>query len=161
MPLEILLTTTNKFAEWSQPSDEDVPGKLLVFTDNVHWQRIDGHYVQGPNGFPILAGTHSGTNRIVRVTEPGDGAYPPDVVVQEHEATWVLNAVPIPGTQPPQQLTAGQVTVRGVLLHGGLLGLPQALQEQRFAITGGTGHYALARGTILEDGDNRTMTIEL
>ncbi|WP_456942459.1 hypothetical protein [Geodermatophilus sp. SYSU D00525] len=153
----IQLSTKTKVEEWSCPASVDFPGKTLVFSDNVWWQSVGAHTVLTPQGDPVLAGTHSGTNRIVRVTGAGDGVYPQDVVVQEHEATWVLGAVTVPGTA----LAAGQVTVRGVLFWRYASPLPLELEEKRFAITGGTGPYAQARGTIVETGSHRTMDIVL
>jgi hypothetical protein len=149
-PMRLVLRTTNVVADWS-PSGRDVPGKTLVFSDKVTWVSVANQNVSGP------AGSHSGTNRVVRVAAANDGVYPLNVVVQEHEATWVLNAVTAPGTQ----LDRGQVTVRGVLFNRHSPPLPPELQEQRFAITGGTGPYARARGYIIEAENDRTLEIDL
>jgi hypothetical protein len=149
-PMRIVLRTTNVVADWS-PSGKDVPGKTLVFSDDVTWVSVATQNVSG------MAGSHSGTNRVVRVAAANDGVYPGDVVVQEHEATWVLNAVTAPGIQ----LDRGQVTVRGVLFNRHVPPLPPELQEQRFAITGGTGPYAHARGYLIEAQTDRTLEIDL
>jgi hypothetical protein len=127
------------------------PGKTLVFSDNLVWQSVNNNTVTGP------AGTHSGTNRIVRVVGDND-VYPKDVLVQEYEATFVLPAVNLPAVT----LAAGQVTVRGVFFtERDGSAAPAPFNEKRFAITGGTGEYRRARGYGIEADVVRTLEIDL
>jgi hypothetical protein len=134
------------------------PGKVFVFSDNLSWQSIDGTAVAG------LAGTHSGTHTILRITKPNDGALAQDIVVWQYEATFVLNAVAHPG----QQL-AGQVTARGVwyATHTQLVdaqGQPLNPQQRRHAVTGGTGPYRDVRGQGFETpfaGTTKTLELDL
>ena len=148
-PMAIVLTYKDMIIElqtvggpvvfsWSPPAGQNPPGKTLVFSDNVRWQTVDGHNAAG------TAGTQSGTNRIVRDAN----ADPHGVEAQEHEATWVLDAVTAGGTH----LERGQITVRGVLFRREVPPLSPEEAEQRFAITGGTGPYRHASGFLIEAG---------
>jgi hypothetical protein len=150
-PMQIKLQASNVASE--RPPGPIRLGWTLLFSDNLVWQSVDNNSVTG------AAGSHSGTNRVLRIVGAGD-VYPRDVLVQEYEATFVLNAVQVlrPPPLDPLPLAAGQVTVRGVFFtnRGGTL-----VEEKRFAITGGTGHYHHARGYGIEAGAARTLEIDL
>ena len=131
------------------------PGKVFVFSDNLSWQSIDGTPVTG------LAGTHSGTHAILRITKPNDGALAQDIVVWQYEATFVLNAV----THDGQQFGAGQVTARGVWYFKEGVGLVDAqgqpVNDRRHGVTGGTGPYSQVRGQGFEPFDGHIKTLEI
>jgi hypothetical protein len=146
------------------------PGKVFMFSDDLDWQSIDGRPVQPgappeplaarPNLRPTAAGTHSGLNRTLRIAKSGDLSYAADVEVFQYEATWALGAVTVPKVQPTDtviNLSAGQMTSQGVWYgrNGASFG------QQRFAITGGTGPYARARGELVGTGDIRTLEVDL
>jgi hypothetical protein len=129
-------------------------GWTLVFSDNLVWQSVKKRRREKRLTGP--AGTHSGTNRVLRVVGDKD-VYPEDVLVQEYEATFVLPAV----NRRSVKLAAGQVTVRGVFLTWPDGSFAPPFKEKRFAITGGTGEYRHARGYGIEDGAVRTLEIDL
>ena len=137
------------------------PGKRFVFTNNLRLDRYDDStpgsgLPQDPND--RMAGTHSGVVTIVRVVEPGavDPFFPSPSLLVQYEATYKVNAL------DDTPLQKGQVTAQGLVLVDNdfnALELPI-----RFAITGGTGPYATAHGTITEgvpDPKNRLLDIEL
>jgi hypothetical protein len=124
------------------------PGIVFVFSDNLSWKSIDGTAVPG------LAGTHSGTHRVLREADEKDGVLAKGIVVFEYEATFVLNAV----THGAKKYDAGQVTARGVWYakdHQPVDG------ERHYAVTGGTGPYRLVRGNGFESADGLTKTLEV
>jgi hypothetical protein len=128
------------------------PGKTFVFSDNLNWRSIDNVPVAG------AAGTHSGTVRVLRIADRKDAVFAKGIEVLEYEATWALNAVNYGG----KHLGAGQVTARGVFyLNDQQKSPPPPLNEKRFAITGGTGPYACARGEGLETPTDRILEIDL
>jgi hypothetical protein len=126
------------------------PGKVFVFSDNLVLESIDKQKIPGtPEA--RRAGTHSGTATTLRLTgnahdkDPGDEFIPGDSLLFQYEATYRLNAVP---ATPPHALQSGQVTARGVVLQ-----TPSHTPGKRtYAITGGTGAYANARGQVTEPG---------
>ena len=137
------------------------PGKRFVFTNNLRLDRYDDStpgsgLPQDPND--RLAGMHSGVETIVRVVEPGavDPFFPSPSLLVQYEATYKFNAL------DDTPLQKGQVTAQGLVLVDNdfnALELPI-----RFAITGGTGPYATAHGTITEGvptKDHRLLDIEL
>jgi hypothetical protein len=130
------------------------PGVTFVFSDNLSWQTIDGKPTVG------LAGTHSGTHRVLRRAVANDGVLATDTIVWEYEATFVLNAV----THDDKLLDAGQVTARGVwyakneqLVDAG----GQPTDKRRYAVTGGTGPYRAVRGEGFESANGLTKTLEV
>ena len=97
------------------------------------------------------AGTHSGFTTTIRIAGPNDKSYPPGSLLVQYEAAYKFKAV---GTV----LGAGQVTARGTVLLGGNF---QALEPENWAITGGRGPYANARGDITEPGGEKLLNIQL
>ena len=104
-------------------------------------------------------GTHSGIITAVRERRPNDKYFPapsdPRNLVYQYEATYLFLAE---AAILPVALPRGMVTVNGAFW------LPRPPMEVKFAITGGTGPYALARGEVTEsrpDGRNRTLDITL
>jgi hypothetical protein len=137
------------------------PGKRFVFTNNLRLDRYDDStpgsgLPQDPND--RLAGTHSGVETIVRVVEPGavDPFFPSPSLLVQYEATYKFNAL------DDTPLQKGQVTAQGLVLVDSDF---NALETPiRFAITGGTGPYSTAHGTITEgipDPESRLLDIEL
>src|SRR5436190_17597314 len=148
--VQIVFTSQGVYNEWLPGPHK--PGRVFVFSDNLSWQSIDGIAVTG------LAGTHSGTHSLRRIAEADDGVLANEVHVVEYEATFVLNAVTYDG----QQLDAGQVTARGVWYgnkdHHPVHAQGQPVNERRYAVTGGTGPYRLARGNGFGTVDGLTPT---
>jgi hypothetical protein len=102
-----------------------------------------------------LAGTHSGFVTLLRVAAANDRFFPDGSDLWEYDATYKFN------TLDDTPLQKGQITARGVLLFQG-----EDLSEPpvRFAITGGTGPFNTAHGTITEGvptDDHRLLDIEL
>ncbi|MGY1618113.1 hypothetical protein ACI797_15340 [Geodermatophilus sp. SYSU D00691] len=143
------------------------PGFLFLFSDNLTWQLANGAQVGG------IAGTHSGTHRLLRIAGPDkpplpnqndDGVLQFGVLVFEYEATFMLEAVTLPGGV---RLDAGQVTVRGIWYAKDLRLVDrrgQPLQQpayRRSAVTGGTGPYFHVRGQGYEPFLGEIKTLEL
>jgi hypothetical protein len=137
------------------------PGKRFVFTNNLRLNRYDDStpgsgLPQDPND--RMTGTHSGVETIVRVVEPGavDPFFPSPSLLVQYEATYKFNAL------DDTPLQKGQLTAQGLVLVDTDF---NALETPiRFAITGGTGPYSTARGTITEgipDPESRLLDIEL
>jgi hypothetical protein len=118
------------------------PGKRFVFSDDLV---LEGQ--QAP------AGTHSGVVTTLRhvdannqyLSAPGGAAE-----LLQYEATFKLNAV--------TGLQAGEITVRGAFF---IRPTGQPFEPAMFAITGGTGAYANARGQVTQAGALRTLMIVL
>jgi hypothetical protein len=125
------------------------PGRTFWFSDNLVLRRVDpqvtGAQVLEPgNGLPQNpqdrhAGTHSGSITVLRVAPATDEYVLGGGELFAYEGTYVLSAVAVAGQLV---LRDGQVTARGVIL----LRNGQAPFGKRFAITGGIGAYATARG---------------
>jgi hypothetical protein len=136
------------------------PGKRFVFSDDLVLERYD----DSTPGFGLpqnpdqrLAGTQSGFTTIVRIAAAtGDRFFPPNSRVLEYLGTYKFNAL------DDTPLQKGQITAQGIFVvdsNGNRLDLPN-----RFAITGGTGPYNTAHGTITErvpTKDHRLLDIEL
>ena len=139
------------------------PGKRFVFTNNLRLDRYDDStpgsgLPQDPND--RMAGTHSGVETLVRVVEPGavDHFFPSPSLLFQYEATYKFN------TLDDTPLQKGQVTAQGLFLVDNVEDFNALELPIRFAITGGTGPYATAHGTITErvpDLENRLLDIEL
>jgi hypothetical protein len=137
------------------------PGKRFVFTNNLRLDRYDDStpgsgLPEDPND--RMAGTHSGVETIVRVVEPGavDPFFPSPSLLVQYEATYKFNAL------DDTPLQKGQLTAQGLVLVDSDF---NALETPiGFAITGGTGPYSTAHGTITEgipDPESRLLDIEL
>jgi hypothetical protein len=139
--MEIVLSVWNTPVKHFYPGPHG-PGKVFVFSDNLLIESIDTKKVPGTEE-ARRAGTHSGLVTTLRATGPtGDAFIPGDSLLFQYEGTYRLNAVPgSPGLQK------GQVTARGVVLKTG--GEPSE-KPVTWAITGGTGAYANARGQVTE-----------
>ena len=139
------------------------PGKRFVFTNNLRLDRYDDStpgsgLPQDPND--RMAGTHSGVETLVRVVEPGavDPFFPSPSLLFQYEATYKFNTVD--GTP----LQKGQVTAQGLFLVDNVEDFNALELPIRFAITGGTGPYSTAHGTITEgvpNPESRLLDFEL
>lgn len=119
------------------------PGKQFLFSDDLVLERVDNR--TPGNGLPQQpqdrrAGTHSGSVTVLRIAAPNDKYLPGGGELFEYEGTYALNAVTVGGQSVLQE---GQVTARGVVLLRNGQAVPPG---KRYAITGGTGAYATARG---------------
>ena len=138
--------------------DPPGPGHRFLFSNDLALERYDDS--TPGSGLPQneaerLAGTHSGFVTLLRVAGVNDRFFPEGSELWEYDATYKFN------TLDDTPLQKGQVTARGVILFQG-----DDLVEPpvRLAITGGTGPYATAHGTITEGvptGDHRLLDIEL
>lgn len=140
------------------------PGKRYVFTNNLRLDRYDDStpgsgLPQDPND--RMAGTHSGVVTIVRIAAAGDPFFPVPSVLFQYEATYKFN------TLDDTPLQKGQVTAHGLFLVDNVDEFNSLETPVRFAITGGTGPYSTAHGTITEGirgtptGPERFLDIEL
>jgi hypothetical protein len=123
------------------------PGKRFVFTNNLRLDRYDDStpgsgLPQNPN--QRRAGTHSGIVTILRINAPGDPFFPPGSVLFQYEATYKSNSL------DDTPLQKGQVTAHGLFLVDNVEDFNILDPPVRFAITGGTGPYSTAHGTITE-----------
>jgi hypothetical protein len=133
------------------------PGKRYAFSNDLVLERYDNK--TPGRGLPQnqqqrLAGTHSGFVTTVRLAVANDPFFPAGTEVFEYEDTYKFNTV------PNTPLEKGQVTAKGVFAvsNDNLLDPPAT-----FAITGGTGPHARARGEIIEGnptGESRLLNIE-
>jgi hypothetical protein len=154
----LLFVTQDKGHEVPGPIE---PGKRFVFTNDLRLDRYDDS--TPGNGLPQdpndrMAGTHSGVETIVRISGPGDPFFPAGSVLFQYEATYKFN------TLDDTPLQKGQVTAQGLVLIDNVEDVNALETPIRFAITGGTGPYATAHGTITEgipDPENRLLDIEL
>jgi hypothetical protein len=138
--------------------DPPGPGHRFLFSNDLALERYDDS--TPGSGLPQdedqrLAGTHSGFVTLLRVAGANDRFFPDGSDLWQYDATYKFN------TLDDTPLQKGQVTARGVLLFQGEHRLEPPV---RFAITGGTGPYATAHGTITEGvptEDHRLLDIEL
>jgi hypothetical protein len=153
---QILLSVTKDVG--TDTDDDAGPGHRFVFTNDLALERYDDS--TPGNGLPLdplqrRAGTHSGVLTLVRLADPNDEFFPDDSRLFQYEGTYRFN------TLDDTPLQKGQVTARGLLLF-----LEEDRPETpiRFAITGGTGPYSTAHGTITEgvpNPESRLLDIEL
>jgi hypothetical protein len=154
----LLFVTKDKGHEVPGPIE---PGKRFVFTNDLRLDRYDDS--TPGNGLPSnaddrRAGTHSGVETIVRVAESGDLFFPVPSLLFQYEATYKFNAL------DDTPLQKGQVTAQGLVLIDNVEDVNALEPPIRFAITGGTGPYATAHGTITEGvpyHESRLLDIEL
>jgi hypothetical protein len=154
--IQILLRVTKDVG--TDTDDAPGVGHRFVFTNDLALERYDDS-TRG-SGLPVnvaqrQAGTHTGVLMVVRVADATDDFFPDGSELWAYDATYKFN------TLDDTPLQKGQVTARGVVLFQGedRLDLPV-----RFAITGGTGPYSTAHGTITEgipDPESRLLDIEL
>ena len=131
----------------------------FVFSNDLVLERYDDSTLDSglPQDQPQrLAGTHSGSVTILRIAAENDRFFPLGSLLVEYDATYKFN------TLAATPLQKGQVTARGVfLVDSDINPLEPPIT---FAITGGTGPYSTAHGTITEgvpDSLNRLLEIEL
>jgi hypothetical protein len=124
----------------------DPLGYRFHFTEDVVLKRYrrkrPGH------GLPTkdedrLAGIHSGTLTLVRITGPADRFYKPDIFVWQYVATYKFNDL------PKTPLKKGQITGQGLVLFDTTTET-HVETPGKYALTGGTDAYAQARGEIRE-----------
>jgi hypothetical protein len=121
-------------------------GFRVIFTEDLELVSIDGN----PQPAQTPGGTHSGVVMKLRNATANDFFFP-DNELWQYEATYVFEAV---SANLPAALPKGQLTAKGVFWE-----VPKQLAPgtRTFAITGGTGPYALARGQVTESGANRRV----
>jgi hypothetical protein len=140
------------FDERQYPGPQGL-GLRVIFTENLELVSIDG----SPQPAQTPGGTHSGIVTTLRNASATDILFPNNEL-WHYEATYVFDAV---SANLPAALQKGQITVHGVFWA--VPGQP-ASGTRTFAITGGTGAYALARGQVTESGLRlrvRTLDITL
>lgn len=155
--IQILLRKIQTFDVEPDPPFE--PGTRFLFSNDLALERYDDS--TPGSGLPQnqrdrLAGTHSGFVTLLRIAQPNDRFFPPDSRLFEYDATYMFN------TLDDTPLQKGQVTARGLLLFDSDDNILEP--PIRFAITGGTGPYSTAHGTITEgvpEPDHRLLDIEL
>jgi hypothetical protein len=113
------------------------PGKRFVFSHDLQLDEFDGQ----PQSHQHV-GTYSGVATVLREPAANDNFYRNGGVLAQYESTYKFEAV------GPVQ--AGDITEHGVVLFDSNLRIVGA---KEFAITGGTGPYALARGSITAPGE--------
>jgi hypothetical protein len=154
--IQILLRVIDIVEEPTPPFER---GMRFLFSNDLALERYDDS--TPGKGLPEaqqqrLAGTHSGSVTILRIAGENDRFFPPGSLLVEYDATYKFNT--LAGTP----LQKGQVTARGVfLVDSDINPLEPPIT---FAITGGTGPYSTAHGTITEavpDRLNRLLDIEL
>ena len=161
MKIEILV---NKFATFDVEFFSSPPavGDRATFSNDLRLDRYNNRTPgNGPNDLPQndaqrRAGTHSGTVTILRIAAASDLFFPPGSFLLEYDATYKFN------TLANTPLQRGQVTARGVFLTDS--NFNDLEQPNTFAITGGTGPYANARGEVVEgipNVDDRLLKIEV
>ena len=124
-------------------------GRRIIFTEDLVLVSIDGN----PQPAQTPGGTHSGFVTVVREPTANDNFFPNEELIHQ-DAVYLFDTAT---GNLPAALPRGQVTVNGMLWF------PKPA-TRTFAITGGTGHYALARGQVTESGPNgsiRTLDITL
>jgi hypothetical protein len=157
MPTIQILVRVIDIVEKATPPFER--GRQFLFSNDLALERYDDS--TPGNGLPQdqlqrLAGTHSGSVTILRVAAQNDRFFPPGSLLADYDATYKFNSL----TDTP--LRKGQVTARGVLLVDS--GIKPLEPPVTFAITGGTGPYSTAHGTVTEgvaDRFSRLLNIEL
>jgi hypothetical protein len=158
--MEIVVRVLN-----NSPVGQDVlctphgPGFRFAFGDDLRVDRVDGN--TPGQGLPQKnqqrrAGTHSGFVTTLRIAEANDKFFPQDTELFQYEAIYLFDAVNV---NLLAALPRGQLTVAGAFWE--LPGQPAAVPHT-FAITGGTGPYANARGQVEESGlNNRIRTLKI
>jgi hypothetical protein len=134
------------------------PGWQDFFSEDVVLQRYQS---QTPgNGLPQneaqrYVGIHSGILTLMRETDTGDRFYAPGTRIMQYSATYRFRSLP--------NTPLSQITGLGELLFN-VTTYTLIEPPINYAITGGTGAYANARGEIIELGnptDDRELRIEL
>ena len=153
--MKILVSVIDTVEEPGPPFE---PGMRFLFSNDLALERYDDS--TPGNGLPQaqqqrLAGTHSGFVTVLRVAA-NDRFFPFGSLLIDYDATYKFN------TLANTPLQKGQVTARGVfLVDSDINPLEPPIT---FAITGGTGPYSTAHGTITEavpNPDSRLLDIEL
>jgi hypothetical protein len=158
--VKIVVSVIDSIPRSPLPSYPAALGYRYIFSEDVVLKRYKrkrpGH------GLPKkqedrLAGIHSGTVTLLRITGPGDRFYKPGILVWQYVATYRFRDL------PKTPLKKGQITAHGVFVYDTNT---YTLVEPpiKYAVTGGTGAYAKARGEIVELGNNtndRELYLEL
>jgi hypothetical protein len=146
----------------SPPTNRPFPsaGDYFDFTEDVVLKRYKRKRPR--HGLPAkkknrLAGIHSGTMTLLRITGPGDRFYKPDIFVWHYVATYKFNDL------PKTPLKKGQITGQGLVLFDTTT---HTIVEQpsKYAVTGGADAFAKVRGEIRElhnATNDRELHIEL
>jgi hypothetical protein len=145
--IRILLRVIDPVQEPTPPFE---PGMRFLFSNDLRLERYD----DSTPGYGLpqadqqrLAGTHSGSVTILRVAGANDRFFPLGSLLVDYHGTYKFN------TLADSPLRKGQVTAQGVFLVD--RGIKPIEPPVTFAITGGTGPYSTARGTVTEDAPDR------
>jgi hypothetical protein len=119
-----------------------------VFNDDLVLKRYNDK--TPGNGLPQseqerLAGTHAGTVTILRIAPANDRFLPEGGFLLQYQGTYRFK------TLPNTPLAEGHVTTRGLFAVDSNLNYLD--RPVRFAITGGTHAYVMARGQVTEGTD--------
>jgi hypothetical protein len=136
------------------------PGFQTFFTEDVVLTQYDTLTPTPGGGLAEkeadrFVGIHSGILTVLRVTDTGDRFYTPVTRIVQYLATYRFRSLP---STPLSQITGRGEFLFNITTHK-LVEPPIT-----YAITGGTGAYANARGKIVELGnatDDRELHIEL
>jgi hypothetical protein len=124
------------------------PGFQVFFTEDVVLK-------PPPNQPEQFVGIHSGVLTLLRVTGNGDRFYAPATRIYQYSATYRFRNLP---NTPLSQITGHGDLAFSLTTH------TVVEPPITYAITGGTGAFANARGQIVERGnqtDDRELHIEL
>jgi hypothetical protein len=152
--MQIRVSVFNRAVDQRINAGPPGPGRRFVFSLDLQLDQLDG---QNQNGQHV--GTYSGVVTVLREPAANDNFYKNRGVLVQYESTYKFEAV------APVQ--AGEITEQGVLYFGFIGGNLQIVGAKEFAITGGTGPYARARGRITAPGETggdsttRLLDIEL
>jgi len=117
------------------------PGRRFVFSLDLQLDKFKGQE-QHP---PPHVGTYSGIVTVLREPDANDNFYKNRGVLVEYQSTYKFEAV-VP-------IEAEEITEQGVLYFGFIGGNLTIVGSKEFAITGGTGPYKTARGSITAPGE--------
>jgi hypothetical protein len=149
MKIEILLGVMLPVgASPLEPSPNPAAGVWDVFNDDLLLKRYNDKTPR--SGLPQseqerLAGNHAGTVTILRIAPANDRFLPEGGFLLQYQGTYRFK------TLPNTPLAEGHVTTRGLFAVDSNLNYLD--RPVRFAITGGTHAYVMARGQVTEGMD--------
>jgi hypothetical protein len=123
--------------EQMRPPGPPGPGHRFVFSLDLQLEEVDG-VTQNQQ----RVGTYSGVVTVLRNPKAADNFFARDSYLVQYQSTYKFNAV------GPVQ--AGEITEQGVLYFDSSFTI---VGSKEFAITGGTGPYKTARGSITAPGE--------
>jgi hypothetical protein len=138
--MQVLVSVFNRPVDQKvKPSGPPGPGTRFVFSLDLQLEELDGITQTQQH-----VGTYSGVVTVLRNPKTSGKFFVVGGYLIQYESTYQFNAV------TNTLLQAGQITEQGVLLFDKNINV---LQPKEFAITGGTGPYARARGRITAPGE--------